>query len=87
MASYSVEWKRSAIKELKKLPREVVPRVLSAVELLAREPYPAGVKKLVGAEHTFRIRIGDYRIVYSVLASRLLIEIIRVANRKDVYER
>jgi len=87
MASYSIEWKRSAAQELKKLPREVVGRVLKAVEQLATEPYPSGVRKLVGAEHTYRIRVGDYRIIYSVMASALIIEIIRVGHRTDVYNR
>ena len=87
MASYSIEWKRSAAQELKKLPREVVGRILTAVEQLATEPYPSGVRKLVGAEHTYRIRVGDYRIIYSVMASALIIEIIRVGHRRDVYNR
>jgi mRNA interferase RelE/StbE len=86
MASYSVEWKRSAAKELKNLPRDIVLRILGAVEGLSGEPYPAGVKKLVGAEHTYRVRVGDYRIVYSIWSSKLLIEIVRVGHRKDVYE-
>jgi mRNA interferase RelE/StbE len=65
MGSYSVEWKRSATKELRSLPHNVVLRVLSKVEELSSDPYPDGVKKLVGAEHTYRARVGDYRIVYS----------------------
>ena len=55
MGSYNVEWKRSAVKELKNLPRDVVLRILSAVEELSSEPYPFGIKKLVGTEHTYRI--------------------------------
>jgi mRNA interferase RelE/StbE len=86
MGSYSVEWKRSAAKELKDLPRDVVLRVLSKVEGLSEDPYPSGVKKLVGAEHTYRVRVGDYRIVYSIWSSKLLIEIVRVGHRKEVYE-
>jgi mRNA interferase RelE/StbE len=87
MDSYSIEWKRSAAQELKKLPREVVGRILRTVEQLATEPYPSGVRKLVGAEHTYRIRVGDYRIIYSVVASALIIEIIRVGHRRDIYNR
>jgi mRNA interferase RelE/StbE len=87
MDSYSIEWKRSAAQELKKLPREVVGRILKAVEQLATEPYPGGVRKLVGAEYTYRIRVGDYRILYSVMASALIIEIIRVGHRRDIYNR
>ena len=87
MDSYSIEWKRSAAQELKKLPREVVGRIVKAVEQLSTDPYPSGVRKLVGAEHTYRIRVGDYRIIYSVTASALVIEIIRVGHRRDIYNR
>jgi mRNA interferase RelE/StbE len=87
MGSYSVEWRRSAARELKKLPQDVMLRILSAVEELSDNPYPAGMKKLTGVEHSYRIRIGDYRIVYSIWASRLAIEIVRVGNRKDIYDR
>lgn len=85
MDSYDIEWKRSAVKELKQLPKEMIARILQAVELLAENPFPVGVKKLVGSEHTYRIREGDYRVIYDVLSKTLVVEIIRVAHRKDVY--
>lgn len=87
MVSYRVEWKHSAIKELKKLPRDVVSRILQAVEQLPAAPFPAGVRKLAGAEHTFRLREGSYRIIYTVMSSTLVIEIIKVGHRKDVYNK
>jgi mRNA interferase RelE/StbE len=87
MDSYRIEWKRSATQELRRLPREMVGRILKAVEQLATDPYPSGVRKLAGSEHTFRIRVGDYRVIYSILASALLIEVIRVGHRRDVYNR
>lgn len=82
---YSIEWKRSATKELTRLPREVVARVLEVVEGLRINPFHGGVRKLSGAEHTYRIREGSYRVIYSVYASRLVVEVIRVGHRKDVY--
>ena len=85
MGSYRIEWKRSATKELRKLPREVIRRVIVAVEQLAQDPRPIGAKKLVTAKHTYRVRIGDYRVIYSVFESALVVEIIRVKHRKDVY--
>ena len=69
MASFSIEWKQSALKDLKSLDRQAIPKIINAVEGLAEEPYPAGCKKLVGSEHTFRIRIGDYRVI-EVLRAR-----------------
>jgi len=87
MGSYNIEWKHSAARELRKLPREAVLRILQAVEQLATEPYPHGVRKLVGAQHTYRIRVGDYRVVYNVVSSTLIIQIVRVGHRRDVYNR
>ena len=87
MDSYSIAWKRSATQELKRLPREIVGRIVKAVEQLSTDPYPSGVRKLVGSEHTYRIRVGDYRVIYDVMASALVIEIIRVGHRRDIYNR
>jgi mRNA interferase RelE/StbE len=63
MASYRVELKASALKVLDKLPHEVIPRIVAALAELKESPLPHGVKKLSGIEHTYRLRIGDYRVV------------------------
>ncbi|NOZ64584.1 MAG: type II toxin-antitoxin system RelE/ParE family toxin [Caldiserica bacterium] len=86
MASYKIYWKQSAIKDLKKLSKQDIPRILRKVEELAGTPYPPGVRKLIGTEHTFRVRVGNYRIVYSIESCKLIIEIIRIAHRKDIYK-
>ena len=86
MPSYKVLWKRSAVKELKQLPKEVIKKISQTVTDLSGDPLPVGVRKLTGSEHTFRIRLGDYRIVYSLLSGELTIEIIRVGHRKDIYK-
>lgn len=85
MASYTIEWKASARKELRKLPPPVIKRVVTAVTELASEPYPMGSRKLVGSQRTYHIRTGDYRVIYTVLDDKLIIEVVRVAHRKDVY--
>ncbi len=85
MASFEIRWKASAKKELKKLESVIIKKIVEAVGYLANNPYPQGVKKLQGAEHTYRIRIGDYRVVYSIDAGILLIEIIKIGHRKEVY--
>jgi mRNA interferase RelE/StbE len=87
MASYKVEWKRSAVKELRDLPKDAVERILKAIERLSDNPYPIGVRKLVGAEHTYRIREGNYRVLYTVTTSSLIVQIIGVGHRKDIYDR
>jgi mRNA interferase RelE/StbE len=86
MATYKIEWKRSALKELEKLPRPIISKVVSAVDNLSSNPFPQGVRKLMGSESSYRIRLGDYRVLYSVIEKRLIIEIIRVGHRKDVYK-
>jgi len=85
MDTYKVEWKRSAIKELEKLPRPMISKIVSAVDNLPSSPHPHGVRKLVGSEDTYRIRVGDYRVLYNIIESKLIVEIIRVRHRKDVY--
>jgi mRNA interferase RelE/StbE len=87
MASFSIQWRSSTRKDLRKLPPREVQRVLVAVESLAEEPFPHGSEKLSGAEHAYRIRIGDYRVVYQVLTDSRIVEIERVRHRKDVYRR
>ena len=85
MGSYRVELTRSAEKDLRRIDRFRVPAIYTALEQLSCDPRPPGVKKLAGAEQTYRIRVGDYRIVYEVEDAFLLVLVIRIAHRKDVY--
>lgn len=85
MASYSIAWKRSAAKELKQLPKDAIQKALSIVEELTTNPHPPSSKKLSGTDHTYRIRFGDYRLIYNVMDQVLIIEVIRVGYRKSVY--
>ena len=86
MASYRIEWKPSALKELRKLPNDAIGRIVVAVEALKDNPFPHGSRKLAGGRSSYRIREGDYRVVYTVAAELLVIEIIRVGHRKNVYK-
>ncbi|MBI4568537.1 MAG: type II toxin-antitoxin system RelE/ParE family toxin [Planctomycetes bacterium] len=85
MGCYNVEWKRSARHDLRTLDRLMIARVLAAVGGLSETPRPPGCKKLRGAEQTYRIRVGDYRIVYSVSDDEQLVVILLVGHRRDVY--
>ena len=85
MASYKVELSRSAEKDLRRIDRSKLSAIYQAIESLSEEPRPLGVKKLAGADRTFRIRVGDYRIVYEIENDVLIVFVIRVAHRKDVY--
>ena len=85
MATFQIEWKNSALRELKRLDRKIIPRVISAVESLSTDPFPSGVRKLQGSDNTYRVRVGQYHIVYEIFQAKIVIVIIRVRHRKDAY--
>jgi mRNA interferase RelE/StbE len=85
MASYKIEFTKSALKDLRSIDKSRVPRIFETIERLAEEPRPDGCKKLAGSDFTYRIRIGDYRVIYEIFDSRLLIDIVRVRHRRDAY--
>lgn len=85
MASYSLELKPSAEKDLRKLTREILLRVLERIEDLQRDPFPSQVIRLTGVEKLFRIRVGDYRIVYEVQTDTRRIVVHYVRHRREVY--
>ena len=85
MSRYRVEVARRAIKALAALPRQEQQRVRAAIDLLADNPRPPGCAKLTGEDDTYRVRVGVYRIVYEVLDDRLLIQVIRIGHRRDIY--
>ncbi|MCJ7813217.1 type II toxin-antitoxin system RelE/ParE family toxin [bacterium] len=87
MACYEISWKKSAEKELKKIPQADIARIMDKVERLNENPYPVGVRKISGSEHTYRIRVGDYRIIYSIIEKMLVIEIVRIGHRGKVYQK
>jgi len=86
MISYNIRWKSSARKEIKKLPKDIILKIVDTVEKLAENPFSTDSRKIVGAQRTYRIRVGNYRIVYSVESDNLVILIIRIRHRKDVYK-
>ena len=83
--TYRVEFTPSAQRDFKKLPREILRRIDAHILALAQNPYPPGAQKLESEEGFFRVRIGDYRIIYSVQHHRLVILVIRVRHRREVY--
>lgn len=85
MSSYRVEFTSAAAKELKKLDPGVRRRILLVIADLERDPRPNGCKKLVGESNAWRIRIGDYRVLYEVLDGVLVVTVVRVAHRREVY--
>jgi mRNA interferase RelE/StbE len=85
MASYRIEVSATAERQIRKLPREDQLRVLRAIRPLATEPVPPGSRKLRGYDDVYRIRVGTYRILYRVEGRRLVIIILKIGNRREIY--
>jgi len=87
MELFRIQWRNSTKKDIRSLPRQEVTRIVAAVSQLAHDPLPNGSQKLAGSERTYRIRIGDYRVVYEVFSDSNIVEVQRVRHRKDIYRK
>ena len=85
MAKYSILIKPSAVKEIENIPKKDRLRIIQKIQELAVNPRPGGCEKLTG-ENRYRIRRGVYRIVYSVSDRNLLVVVVKVGHRRDVYK-
>ena len=85
MPRFKITVARSATKELEVLPAPIVGKILRSIESLSDVPFPKGCKKLQGHKNRWRIRIGDYRIIYTVFSAELTIDIVRIRHRKEAY--
>lgn len=84
--SYQIEFSKGAKKQFKKLPLDIQKRVAVKIDELSIEPRPNKAKKLQGNENLYRIRVGDYRIVYEIKDNILLVTVIKVRHRSEVYK-
>ena len=85
MASYKVEFSKRVRKDFRKIPEHDANRILGKIKALAEEPLPAHLKKLKG-EELFRIRLGNYRVIYSIEDEKMLVFVVKLGHRKDVYK-
>jgi len=85
MGSYSINFKPSVEKDLRGLPKGVVSRVMKRIEDLKADPLPRRAVKLFGAERLYRIRVGDYRVVYEVDRQARRITVHNLRHRREVY--
>lgn len=84
---YRIKTNKSVDKELAALPKRDRRRVVSAIDALADDPRPGGVRKLTDTEDTYRLRVGVYRIVYQIADKVVTVFVLRVGHRRDVYRR
>jgi mRNA interferase RelE/StbE len=86
VASYRILLTRSAAKELERVPTRDRQRIVNRIGALANDPRPAGAEKLSG-DDKYRIRQGDYRILYEIADAELIVTVVRIGNRREVYRR
>jgi mRNA interferase RelE/StbE len=84
MARYEVRFKPSVAKDLREMPKPDIRRILRRIEALREDPRPSGCEKLSGQER-YRVRQGRYRILYTVADAEVVVEIVKVAHRREVY--
>ena len=82
---YTIHFEKAAIRVLKKLPPDVSEQLRRVIEPLASQPRPPGCLKLKGSSNLWRIRSGDYRIIYQIQDARLIVLIVDVGHRRDIY--
>ena len=84
--SYQVFIKPAAQRQIKKLTLAVQKDLIALIENLSEDPRPSGCKKLKGRRNQYRVRSGDYRIIYSIEDNSLIVRVIKVGHRRDIYE-
>ncbi len=86
MGSFELRFKKSVAKDLRRIPNKDVKRILKRIEALSKEPRPAGSEKL-SAQERFRVRQGIYRIIYEVRDQELVVLVVKIGHRREVYKR
>lgn len=84
--NYSIEFLRTALKELSKLPKDIQQRIAAKIDELKTNPYLPGVKALKNGDGRLRLRVGDYRVIYRIEEDKLVILIVKVGHRRNIYK-
>jgi len=83
--SYKILFKPSVERDFKNLPAHIRNKIRSEVALLSEDPRPVGAVKLSGSDNLYRIRVGDYRVVYTIEDDFLIVLVVQVGHRKEIY--
>ena len=86
MAGYKIYFRQSVLKDLAKIPKRELQRIIKRIEKLSADPRPRGCEKISGQDR-FRIRQGSYRIVYSIQDDELTIWVVKIGHRRDIYRK
>lgn len=87
MGLFKIDSKGSLGHDLKRIDKQYIPRILDAIEGLAENPFPVQSKKMKGSESSYRLRVGDYRVIYQVDTENKVVTIYHARHRKEVYKR
>ena len=85
--TYAIEFSHQAARQFKDLPKQVQVRLKPKIDELAENPRPRRVEKLKGEDDLYRIRVGDYRVIYQVRDKALIVLVVKIGDRKEVYKR
>ncbi len=86
MDSYEIFWKKSAVRELRNIDSQYVSKIIIAVEAFAENPFPKGYRKLKNSKQSYRVKIGEYRVIYQVNNREKIVTIFHVRHRRDAYQ-
>jgi mRNA interferase RelE/StbE len=86
MARYKVVFRKSVAQDLRRIPKRDLRRILSTIDSLSEEPRPRGIEKLSGQEK-YRVRQGNYRIIYEIKEDEVVVVVVKVGHRRNVYRR
>ncbi len=85
--SYTIEFSRKAERQFRDLPKSIQVKLTPKINALADNPRPRGAKKLEGENELYRIRVGDYRVIYQVQDKALIVLVVKIGDRKEIYRR
>jgi mRNA interferase RelE/StbE len=83
--TYRIEFAKRAAKQFSALPKNERTRIAEKIDALSSDPRPVGIKQLAGSEGLYRLRIGSYRAIYTIKDDRLLVLVLKIGHRRDVY--
>ncbi len=87
MSSFKLDPKGLLEHDLRKIDKQFIPKLLEAIENLSENPFPVQSRKMKGSESSYRLRVGDYRVIYQVDTSNKIVTIYHARHRKDVYKK
>jgi mRNA interferase RelE/StbE len=87
MKRYTVVLTQTAEKELRRLPAKIIEKIIGVLKSLEENPRPPGCKKLKGYKNLWRVRVGDYRLIYAIEEVIMLVDVREIGHRKDIYDK